>query len=663
MKKFIAALCLSLFIFGIAHAEEIYDPQHTVLALNMAVVSINRILKTEDRAVLEWEYDNIISNLAFGNIESDPEIIELYRELMNFINGKKLRQEDSQKLRESFERRQKEAYYRSMYEGFMSLSVIPTDSMQATTRVSKDESSTTVGAEGGAEKEGRIEKKGIMSRLSGWLKISVSHQEAHTLMTQDPFLPLLGWCGNLSLSAVSSLGMSYYGYHAQKERIRSEIDSELWRLKREEIESCHQLQSKLLNSSWRLLRQYRLPDEYRLTESTLAKFFMAMETSDTSDRLKMLKIIERDFMAYPPYWFYRARTAFDTGDMNECDNCLSKFNEVWRPVLRKDCYKAEAAKYQVSRIIQTSEPTKESLDRIRALADTIHDYSPDDDWSNRIFAGLLYFGIGEKEKAVTCVEENILFGYEKDMSGAVLEEMKKRSESFTFSDITKTLRMNALEYRKGKFLASIKDSELSAVLTKYFDSCDIEAFAGFECLMKGEIQESKQHFSKIDEYCDGLFIIGIMYAKGLEVEKDYREAATYYEVAARLGHLQSQWELGNLYYDGGPNLERDYMTAYKWYQVIHPTDIETETGKFVEYAAEVIMSPFTLFYNIVSGGGALLWVGSENIKSAADDRIMEIEGWGWFNFEKGSSKERNQARREAQAIRDAISERQKNWKH
>ena len=61
----------------------------------MAVVSINRILTTQDRVVLEREYDNIINRLALGNIESYPEIIELYQELLNFINGKKLRQEDS----------------------------------------------------------------------------------------------------------------------------------------------------------------------------------------------------------------------------------------------------------------------------------------------------------------------------------------------------------------------------------------------------------------------------------------------------------------------------------------------------------------------------------------------------------------------------------------
>lgn len=66
--KFKAVLIIA-FIFNFVpfsqatiSAEE-YDPQHTVLALNMASVSIQRILSTKDRAVLDMEYRNIISNL------------------------------------------------------------------------------------------------------------------------------------------------------------------------------------------------------------------------------------------------------------------------------------------------------------------------------------------------------------------------------------------------------------------------------------------------------------------------------------------------------------------------------------------------------------------------------------------------------------------------
>ncbi|MBR6900795.1 MAG: hypothetical protein IKN30_01870 [Synergistaceae bacterium] len=54
-----------------------------MLALNMAIVSINRILTTQDRIVLEQEYQDIINNLSLGNIESDYELTALYTEYRN----------------------------------------------------------------------------------------------------------------------------------------------------------------------------------------------------------------------------------------------------------------------------------------------------------------------------------------------------------------------------------------------------------------------------------------------------------------------------------------------------------------------------------------------------------------------------------------------------
>ena len=94
-SKVLAILSAVIFLCpqNVHAAEEHYDPQHTVLALNMAVVSIQRILNTNDRAVLEMEYKNIISNLKLGNIEADPEIVSLYEEVMNTISGKLLARE------------------------------------------------------------------------------------------------------------------------------------------------------------------------------------------------------------------------------------------------------------------------------------------------------------------------------------------------------------------------------------------------------------------------------------------------------------------------------------------------------------------------------------------------------------------------------------------
>lgn len=77
-------MCNSVFGGGgVTFAEEnkIYDLQHTMLALNMAIVSIHKIISTQDKIILNQEYDNIINKLAPGNIESDKKLTELYTEV------------------------------------------------------------------------------------------------------------------------------------------------------------------------------------------------------------------------------------------------------------------------------------------------------------------------------------------------------------------------------------------------------------------------------------------------------------------------------------------------------------------------------------------------------------------------------------------------------
>ena len=104
MKKFFVALLICLVITSSAYSEskEEYDPQHTMLALNMAIVSVHKILTAENRAILEQEYNNIINNLSLGNIESDSELTGLYQELMSVITSKRLREEDSKRLQEFY---------------------------------------------------------------------------------------------------------------------------------------------------------------------------------------------------------------------------------------------------------------------------------------------------------------------------------------------------------------------------------------------------------------------------------------------------------------------------------------------------------------------------------------------------------------------------------
>ncbi|MBR1657415.1 MAG: sel1 repeat family protein [Synergistaceae bacterium] len=410
MKRLISLLLVLLTVSASspAYPEEEYDPQHTMLALNMAIVSIHRIVSTQDRIILDQEYNTIINKLALGNIESDYEMTGLFAELMNFITGKGLRQEEAQRFQERYNRR---------------------------------------------------EQRQIINALSGIRAYGGN---------------LWSWLGSLATSCVSS----YFTYHSAKGELLEGLNDDLWQLKKEEIEDCNDLQVKLLNSSWNLLRQYKLPDEYRLTQETLDGYYKAVNEADPAKRLRMLRArnIEKNFQVYPPYWYYRAKAAQESGDDSETLKCWDKFAEVWRPVLRNDPYKLEEAKYRVQRLSGDAEKNREE---IRRLLEVIQDNTTAGDWSNNLFAGVAYFLLGDKDEGITCIQENVDFGYGADVSGVILSQLKADniSELSQISDEIEKIEVqrlidNAKDKEAANFVVSmfkLTSTDFVAALTKVME--------------------------------------------------------------------------------------------------------------------------------------------------------------------------------------------------
>lgn len=79
-----------------------YDPLLTMSALNMAIVSLHRITSSGDRLILDREYDNIINNLRMGEINDDPELKELYQEILRVINKGRLRDDVRAEIKKAY---------------------------------------------------------------------------------------------------------------------------------------------------------------------------------------------------------------------------------------------------------------------------------------------------------------------------------------------------------------------------------------------------------------------------------------------------------------------------------------------------------------------------------------------------------------------------------
>ena len=383
--KFICSVVLALIVSvapppKLVFSAEEYDPLHTISALNMAAVSISRILSTQDRIVLDQEYQSIMNNLNIGNIRPDSEIMELYRRILDTISRKRLRSEESE-------------FLQARYDSEM-----------------KNTISQVVSAVAGA---------GTAIAVNG----------GSSLLT-----------GNVygALGSIADGVMSGYFIYQDNSSVRNDIDRDLWKLKAEEITDMNEIQKQLLTSSWNLLNQYKLPDSARLAENAIKEFYQAAETQDVHKRLRMLRALEKDFRVYPPYWYYRAKAARESGDSEESRKCLDEFAGVWRPVLRQDPYMLEVCKFRIHDLLSSDKPAAEIRADMMKYADLAAEHTPRSDWADNLFLGTVYFALGDKEKGIESVRLNDDFGHEKQISAAVVRQME--SGTLDFAELAEELK-------------------------------------------------------------------------------------------------------------------------------------------------------------------------------------------------------------------------------
>ena len=149
-----------------------------------------------------------------------------------------------------------------------------------------------------------------------------------------------------------------------------------------------------------------------------------MNIENNERRLRMLRELESDCGAYPPYWYYRAKAARESGKPEEGRKCMDKFSEVWRPVLRQDSFMLEVCKFRIHDLLTDGKVTEEIRDEAVKYLDLAREHTPRSDWADNLFIGTVYFALGEKEKGLSCVRINEDFANEKQISPVIIRQME-----------------------------------------------------------------------------------------------------------------------------------------------------------------------------------------------------------------------------------------------
>ena len=497
-----------LFSSSVGVAQEKYDPQHTMLALNMAIMSVNRIISAEDRVVLDHEYKNILNNLKIGEIAADEEIIDVYEGIMDLVTYEKLRSDESERLKELYDRKAKNGIYQSL---------------------------SNIRAYGG----------------SIWSVI-----------------------GSFAVSATSS----YFNYKALKDDYRAELDESLWQLHKNRVIELNNLNKGLLRSSWRLLRQYGLPDEHRITEELIDLYLKAENEGDRHRALAMFRRLEVYFQAYPPFWFDYGKAAQNAGEYDLALKCYDKFSEINRPVLRKDPFVVEVAKNRLAllnvmkmdklegRFLKGAERER-CIKEIRACLKDIRDNSLPGEWTNNLVVGVQLSGLGDMQEAIETVRENLVWGAEVEYSSAVLRVLEM---GLGASKLPDELRRSIVSIGKAEEPSLVVEGDLLKALSLFLDGQDSLALDGLDLLAREGNPVALDVMADMFEYGVGVQedsqraadlrdAIDLDYLNVLEWEK----ALSLLERRAEAGNVRAQFYLGRVFYNGF-GVPEDISVAIEW---------------------------------------------------------------------------------------------------
>ena len=509
--SFFCVLCLLVASPCLAEGEDGKDPLNTLDALNRAIVSIYRVERSPSKVTVDEEYDDIINNIAWGNIAADQELVELFTDMMKAYTENRLEEKDRELLRRQYEVQVNRAF----------LEAKPTS--HVVTEVLADTVTNAVNSDG--------------FHLLGNLVAGVPEMAR-------------------ALQANERVRMQARG---QEQEYMTQRMAGEWELDKVRIRRFNDLKTSLIRAAWPLLTKYSLPDEYRLTENNLDSFYAFISEKDVLKAIRMGKRLEGNFARYAPFWFYLGAFYMDAGKIAEARKCFDKFEEVNRPISRRDTIAAANARYKIFALEQSE------TDEARRLLRIIETHAGGSDWNSILFAALQSYQLGDTKKAADLVQQNIDNGFNVPLHAEILKQMRhgkfdlRSVQAVAIKSFKEPSELEKLagggnvaaQYRLGETLFR---ASLTAAAEKWLEKAAAngnllaEARLFYMRSCSGKKEGSAEPFDKFEELSsqdsdDARILLGDFYLTGCGVAKDRGRALTAFRHAAQNGDLDAQLSL------------------------------------------------------------------------------------------------------------------------
>lgn len=242
-----------------------------------------------------------------------------------------------------------------------------------------------------------------------------------------------GWAG-LAISAITAVGTGYMNYRKERASVDYEKKQADWELQKSALEQFHALRRELFDTAWRLADAYNFKDSYRLTERQISQYNRILLEEDSHKRYERLKYVEKNFTAYPPFWYHFGHAAAEVSRdkdkySEEMRNsfkgyALSAFDEFLRltdedranSLLREDQLKAACSLEKFALISDDTNISQET--KVELLQNAAKNSGNAFDTVQLCASS--YLQIGETEKAIKLMRMLVNEDYNAEMNAQLL---------------------------------------------------------------------------------------------------------------------------------------------------------------------------------------------------------------------------------------------------
>lgn len=194
-------------------------------------------------------------------------------------------------------------------------------------------------------------------------------------------------------SAIRTGANSWWDYRG----LEFKRETDLLRIERERWNAIVRKSAEFMDTFWHLAQKRNIPDRWLVRGEDLDQLERAMQEEDAEVRLRILTRMEGFMEAYPPYWYYLARTQQELGVLNEAIDTYGRLEALGQGHFRRDDMLATGLANKAVILDSMFDPTAV------ATAERALRYSPDAWEANLMCARIL-----ERNGLVADAEDAIL---------------------------------------------------------------------------------------------------------------------------------------------------------------------------------------------------------------------------------------------------------------